>query len=743
MGCALVFGANVRAQDSNTYPGAPGTGTPTDPPIMVSNKPPVIHLVLPNATAVFTAPANIGLVAEAFDQDGFVVRVEFFEGQNSLGVRYLSTTSGANSAGILTNGGRVSLMWTNVPAGQYVLRATATDNQGALAASPAITVVVRAPEPPRTVVSLAVLDAEAAEMGTIASGANTAINPAVLEVRRSGLTNDALEVFYQIGGTALNGVDYQALSNKVVIPAGQATARLYVVPIDDNLPEPKETVTIAVIPPTCIMIYPPPPSCYLVASNSAGTVYILDNDTPPPTNHPPQVRLLKPEAGMTFIAPATIGIEASAYDVDGQVTQVEFFAGNRSLGVVYPPPVMDPVEANSAGASPIYNWRPALTWSNVTEGTYTLTAVATDNQGATGVSQPVTVAVVAPPPANQPPTVTITHPPAGATLPAGSSIRIEARTVDVDGYASTVKFFANNLQIGEQTLTFIQPPPPGQPLVLSMVWSNLAAGEYTLTARAIDDQGAMGVSPGVRVVVLGVTNPPPPVTNLPPAIIVATDAYAAEGTNAAGKPNPAVFRVQRTSRDTNEPLVVEYAISGSAVNGVDYQELPGVVTIPAGRPAAEIVVLPVDDKIVEPTETVVLTLKFTNFVTIVPITTNNLPPVTATGAVEPNSANTAAGLIIQPMPSYKWQLRAAAFIVDNDKPPPPIRPLPDGTFNVSVPQGNYTGCVRIEISTNLVDWTIVGTNMVTEGAARFVDPEGATGLKRFYRVTTVPCPTTD
>jgi len=53
---------------------------------------------------------------------------------------------------------------------------------------------------------------------------------------------------------------------------------------------------------------------------------------------------------------------------------------------------------------------------------------------------------------------------------------------------------------------------------------------------------------------------------------------------------------------------------------------------------------------------------------------------------------------------------------------------------------DLTGCVRIEISTNLVYWIAVGTKTVTDGSARFVHPSGATGVKRFYRVTTVPCP---
>src|SRR5438477_7831065 len=62
--------------------------------------------------------------------------------------------------------------------------------------------------------------------------------------------------------------------------------------------------------------------------------------------------------------------------------------------------------------------------------------------------------------------------------------------------------------------------------------------------------------------------------------------------------NTASFAVRR-SGDTNSDLTVYYAIGGTAFNGVDYVNLPGQATIPAGHRAARIVVVPIDDNIVE------------------------------------------------------------------------------------------------------------------------------------------------
>ena len=56
---------------------------------------------------------------------------------------------------------------------------------------------------------------------------------------------------------------------------------------------------------------------------------------------------------------------------------------------------------------------------------------------------------------------------------------------------------------------------------------------------------------------------------------------------------PGTFTVQRTG-DTSRALEVNYRVSGSATNGVDYQPLSGIVTIPAGQSTAQILVTPIN-----------------------------------------------------------------------------------------------------------------------------------------------------
>ena len=112
------------------------------------------------------------------------------------------------------------------------------------------------------------------------------------------------------------------------------------------------------------------------------------------TNQPPTVTLLAPAAGSTYTAPANVVFQATAADADGTVSRVDFFAGAQLI-------VSDATAPYSA------------TWTDVPAGIHDLTAVAVDNSGARGTSSTARVTVNAP--ANQPPSVSITSPAAGAS----------------------------------------------------------------------------------------------------------------------------------------------------------------------------------------------------------------------------------------------------------------------------------------------------------------------------------------
>jgi hypothetical protein len=91
---------------------------------------------------------------------------------------------------------------------------------------------------------------------------------------------------------------------------------------------------------------------------------------------------------------------------------------------------------------------------------------------------------------------------------------------------------------------------------------------------------------------------------LPGAVTVtATTTNASESVGF-----PGVFTISRPDTATNGDLVVNYTLSGTATNGVDYAALGSNVTILAGYSNATVTITPILDMIPEPAESVTLTL---------------------------------------------------------------------------------------------------------------------------------------
>ncbi len=98
---------------------------------------------------------------------------------------------------------------------------------------------------------------------------------------------------------------------------------------------------------------------------------------------------------------------------------------------------------------------------------------------------------------NASPTVSITSPTNNATFTAPATIAIEATASDSDGTVSKVEFFQGATKLGEDTTA-----------PYSFTWSNVAAGNYSLTAKATDNAGATTTSSVVSITVNGVPAAP-------------------------------------------------------------------------------------------------------------------------------------------------------------------------------------------------------------------------------------------
>ncbi len=260
------------------------------------------------------------------------------------------------------------------------------------------------------------------------------------------------------------------------------------------------------------------------------------------TNLPPRVRITKPYNGQDFLGPTNITICASAYDPDGTVVNVTFYEGTNKLGVVPTPPVV--YVTNAYGVFPIHP-QYCLTWSNVALGAYTLTAVATDNDGATTVSDPVTFNVVS----NLPPRVRIEYPFYGEAFRAPVSIPVLAQANDPDGTIESVEFFENGLSLGVVTNPVVITNGWLVQNLYRVFWTNVSAGTYTLTAVATDNGGLSSTSAPVRITVY----PPPP-----PSVTISYPKNGATIYNA-----PVNIQVCSVERNFTNPVVKVQFFAGT------------------------------------------------------------------------------------------------------------------------------------------------------------------------------------
>jgi uncharacterized repeat protein (TIGR01451 family) len=207
-----------------------------------------------------------------------------------------------------------------------------------------------------------------------------------------------------------------------------------------------------------------------VATDSAG-VTTMSAPVTVRINEPPVINLNAPVSGAVFNTPATITLSAIASDSEGVVSHVNFHANGSLIG-----------QSTKIGSNLF-----SVTWSNMSVGTYSVTAAATDDAGGTTTSAPITVRV------NAPPTVSMISPASGTRYTAPASVALTATTADNDGSVSRVDFFANGLKVGS-----VSPTGPGQ---INFAWNNVGIGNYTVWAVATDNNGATKQSGGITVFV--------------------------------------------------------------------------------------------------------------------------------------------------------------------------------------------------------------------------------------------------
>ena len=369
-----------------------------------ANTPPTVTLTSPANNATFTAPATVSITATASDANGSVTKVEFFQNGNLIG----EDTSSP-----------YAFDWSGVAAGIYSLTAVATDNQNATTTSSPISITVNGGGGPTTNTLVAL----GASWAYLDNGTDQGTNWSQRTFDSSSWVNGVAPLGYCGGGCAytiattvsfgpnpaakfpttyfrrsFNVANPAAVTELILTLLRDDGAVVYVNGVEVhrvNMPAGVITnATLAIIasnysyeqttlPPVALaaLVTGPNVLAIEVHQGTAGSSDLaldarLDAVTAGGGNALPIVSLTAPANGLLVGAPANVTLTASASDADGTVTNVAFYANITKLAD-------DP-------AAP-YNFA----WNGAAAGIYALTAVATDNSGASSTSAVVNLAVSA------------------------------------------------------------------------------------------------------------------------------------------------------------------------------------------------------------------------------------------------------------------------------------------------------------------------------------------------------------
>jgi RHS repeat-associated protein len=205
----------------------------------------------------------------------------------------------------------------------------------------------------------------------------------------------------------------------------------------------------------------------------------------------PSVTIVSPTNEQFFIiSPTNILLSATLTNFGGTLTNVSFYLGTNLLG-------------NATG--PDTNGFYDFVWQDAAAGTYSnITAHAADNLGASAISMAISIIL------NAAPIVRIITPTNLQSYLEVTNVTITAGVFDPDSGDSITNVVFNS---NGTNLPFVVTQSGTN---YSLIWSNLTAGAYPLTAVATDNHGASHPS-SIRIFRVNPPSPPPLVAIIAPA----------------------------------------------------------------------------------------------------------------------------------------------------------------------------------------------------------------------------------
>lgn len=390
-------------------------------------RPPNVSFTSPSTNPfILVSNRSIALSASAQGFTAGISDVSFYDGATWLG------------SGTPTPSGNYNLPWTSDQLGNHTLSVVATDYDPlGLSSTSAVTVIV---VPPLT----ATITSPTNTQLFVDTPTNIILTALITNYASAPVTNVSFSNQLMNLGSATNVSGY--LWQLSTWDATNGVFSITVVAHDSSGNSATNSITI---------------------TNNAMPMVTITNPVTNPTN----------PASFWQGENVTNGGLATDADIDGKVTNVTLCRFGTNIC--------------SINFSPGTNYALfSFVWTNSDVGTYPITAVATDNRGASSVSGICLFKVES---TNRPPSVAITYPTNGAVFPPGSDITITASAATTNYLASVtnVEFFVNGADIGGD----IAAPYS----ITRCCWT---PGTYVLQVTATDSTGAWNVSTNVTITIV-------------------------------------------------------------------------------------------------------------------------------------------------------------------------------------------------------------------------------------------------
>ncbi len=425
-------------------------------------------------------------------------------------------------------------------------------------------------------------DDTATEAGTTNNGTFT------VDLGLVNATGSAIVVNFTRSGTATHVTDYANIGTSVSIANGQQTGTVTIDPVDDALVEGTETVILTLAAGTG----------YVVGAPNTATVNITDNDS------------------YTATITATDDTATEAGTTNNGTFTVD-------LGLV-----------NATGSAIVVNFTRTGTATHVTDyaNIGTSVSIANGQQTGTVTIDPVDDALV-----EGTETVILTLA-AGTGYVVGAPNTATVNITDNDSYTATITATddtateAGTTNNGTFTVDLGLVNATGSAIVVNFTRTgtathvtdyanigtsvSIANGQQTgtVTIDPVDDALVEGTETVILTLAAGtgyvVGAPNTATVNITDndsytATITATDDTATE----AGTTNNGTFTVDLgLVNATGSAIVVNFTRTGTATHVTDYANIGTSVSIANGQQTGTVTIDPVDDALVEGTETVILTL---------------------------------------------------------------------------------------------------------------------------------------